>query len=168
MALRRVPDTVHTLHDSVHCSVVAYGIVGSIKVVVDSSRQSYTAHIVLLREDHSTRKRAVSTHHHERVDAFLLHILVCLGTSFFGAELCRARCLQYRTASANYSADVFGRERLYLALHKSVISSVDSLDIETVIDAGTGDGTYCCVHSGCITTRGQDAYSLDFCHSSIV
>ena len=86
MALCRVADTVHTLHDCVHGGVVADSRVGAIEVVVDSAWQTDTAHIIFHGEVHGTSQRAVATNNHQCVDAFLAQVGISLVLSFVGHE----------------------------------------------------------------------------------
>ena len=67
MALCSVSNAVHTVDDSVHCGVVADGIVGTVKVVVDGSGQSDAADVMLLSKVHGSSERTVTADNDQSV-----------------------------------------------------------------------------------------------------
>ncbi len=165
MALSRVAYAVDTLHDGVHRGVVSYCRVGTVQVVVDGSRQTDTADVVFRCEYLRSGERAVAAYDHKRVYLFLLHRLVGFEHAFGSGELLAAGRLQYCSALHDYTADIFCSKRLYLAVDKSFVPTVDTLDIKSVADSGTCHGTYCSVHSRSITAGSKYTYCLDFSHN---
>ena len=165
VGVRRVAYAVHAFHDGVHRRVVADGGVGAVEVVVDGAGQTDAGEVVLHAEVAGAGERAVAADDHQGVDLLLLARLVGLRHALGGHELLRAGGLQDGAAAGDDAADILRGEGLHLTLYQTVVTAVDTLDVETVVDAGAGDGANGRVHAGCIATRGEDANRLDLCHN---
>ena len=166
MAGGGVPYLVDALHDGVECCVVAYGGVGAVKVVVDSSRQAYDSDVMKLRELLRSGERAVSSYDYEGVDAELFDGFVGLRLAFRCAEFFAACGLEYCASSLNRVADAFGGQFLDISVDETFIAAVDSVHFPSRIDGRPRHGPYACVHSGSVTPGGQDSYCRNV-HDSI-
>ena len=167
MALRRITDTVYTLHDGVHRSIVTDGIISAIEVVVDGTRQTDAADIKLSCEVHRTRERTITADYHQRIDFLFLDILESLLSAFFCHEFLRTCSLQYRTTGTDDTAHVLSGESLDLVVDQAVVATIDTLHGETVVDSCAGHCADSCVHTWSITSGCQNTNSFNLCHNYI-
>ena len=165
MALCRVAYAVYTLHNGVQRSVVAYRRVGAIQVVVDGSRQSDAAHVILARKLHSSCQRSVSSNNHQRVNLLFLQCGIRLFLTLRSHKLLGARRAQYRSTLHNDARHILGSEWLHLIINEAVIASVNGFDVKPVAYSRTGYRTNSCIHTRRVATRGHNAYCLNLCHS---
>lgn len=153
MALSGIANSINTLYDGIERRVITDRVVRTVEVVVNGTRQSDTAEIILCSKLHRTRQRTIAADDDQRVDTMLLDVLIGFITPLFGHERLRACRLEDCTSPADDATDILGGEIPYLSCYQSIITSVNTLDIETVIDSCTRDGTNCRVHSWGISTR---------------
>ena len=167
MALRSITDTVHTLYDGVHGCIVTDGIVSAIEVVVDGTRQTDAADVKLACEVHRTGERTVTTDYYQSIDFLFLDILESLLSALCCHEFLRTCSLQHRTAGTDDTAHVLCGESLDLVVDQSIVTTIDTLHGESVVDSRTGHRTDRCVHTRSIASRSQNTYSLNLCHNYI-
>ena len=161
-----VTNLIDTFHDGIERRIVAYGQVGAVQVVVDSTRQTYARHVELCSKQAGTSERAVATDDHEGVDAGLHHIVVGSLSTFLGHEVLGTGGLEYCAATAYDTRDALGGELLDFLMNKAFVASVNSFNLESVGYGCARHGAYGCVHAGGIASAGQntDTFYLT-CHS---
>ena len=164
MTLGCVADAVHTVHDGIHGSVITDGGICAIEVVVDSARQSYTAHIVFPRKLHGTSERTISPYHHQSVDAMLLHIVIGFLSAFRCLEFLAPSCLENSSTRHDDTTYVLSGKGLNFVVNQAIIPAEDAHDFEAIAYSGTSDGPDGRIHSRSIATRSQDSYRFNPCH----
>ena len=168
MARSRVADLVDTFHDRVQGCVVTDRGVRSVKVIIDSSGQTDDREIKLIGKNACAGQRSVTTDHDERVDLMAAQIIVGQLTAFRGLELGAACRLEDRATHLDDIGDILSLELHDLIRDQATVTAVDALNLESAEDSRAGDGADGGVHAGSITSRGQNAYALDFCHIILV
>ena len=168
VAVGRVADFVHALHDCVQCGVVAYGQVRAVQVVVYRAGQTYARHVKLFGKDASAGKASVAANYHQGVYVVGHHVVVGLLSALCRLELLASGRLQYGASALDDVAHVLCGKLLYLVVHQSFVATVDGFHLHVVCYGGTCHRTYCCIHAWRVASGGQNAYGLYSWHSSDV
>ena len=148
MARSSVTNLIHAVHNGVERSVVAYGLIGAVEVVVDSARQTYDREVVFSGKDASTGERTVATDNHEGIDAFFLKIFVCQTASFFGFELSAASCLEDSTAELNDVRHILCLKLHNLVGYKAFVAAIYTFHFKAIVDSCTSHRSDGGVHAG--------------------
>lgn len=160
----RVAYLVHRLHDGVQGRVITYRRIRAGEVVVYRSGKAHNREVEFGRELPRPGQRTVAAYHHERVDVFALHVLERLPASFEGLKLLAPGRFQDGSAELDDVAYVFRAERFNLSVQESPVSVVDALDLEAVVQGGTGHRTDGGIHAGGIAAGCQYAYAVNTEH----
>ena len=164
MTVGSIADTVHTLHDGVHCGVISDSIVCAIQVVIDCSRQSDYGEVVLHTEVARTSKRSVTADNHQCVYLLLNTGLVSLLHALGCREFLRTCSLQDCTSACNDTTHVLGGKLLNLVVYQSLISTIYTFNLKTIVDAGASHRANSGIHSWCIASGRQDSNRFYLCH----
>ena len=153
MTLCSISYAVNTLNNRVHCCVISYRTICSIKVIINCSRQTYATDIKLLSKLHRTCQRTITTNDHESINAMFDNIIIGFLLTLRSFELRRTRSFQHCAPLIDDATNVFCREINDFAINKTIIPTIDCLNIETIINACTCNRTYCSIHTRCISAR---------------
>ena len=161
-----VTNLVNALHYGVEGSVITNCGVGSIKVVVDGSRQTNHGHIPFRGKNLRSGKRTVAAYDYQGIDSGSLHLLVGLLATFGSAESIASGGLQDSPSSLDGVRYAFGGEFLEFSAHKTLEAPVDTKDFHPVANCRTGNGANTRIHSGGITAGCQNANRINLCHNN--
>ena len=161
MALCCITDAVDTLNNCVHGSVITNSRVGTIEIIIDSSRQTNTTNVIFLCKLHCTSQRTITSNYNKSVNAISLNLLISLLLTLVCHELLTARCLKYGTARHDDTTYIFCCKVFYLTINQAVIATVYTLNVEAITNACASDSTNCCIHTRSVSTRGKYSNCLN-------
>ena len=159
-----VADFVDTLHDGVEGSVVAYGGIGAVEVIVDGARQADDGEVEFVGKDARAGERAVAADDDQGVYLVALDHVVGELTSLGRLKLLAPGSLE---DSAALLYDI--RYVLSAKIHdfigdESLVSAIDALDFQPTEYSGAGDRTDGGIHARGVAARREDAYTFNLCH----
>ena len=151
MAGTGVTEFVHTINDSIERRVVTDGGVRAPEVVVNRTGDADNRDIILLREQASASKRAITADDDQGINLLFLNGIVGTLTPFGSLELLAASGFENRTSALDNTAHILGSKLLYFVVHEAFVAAENSFDADVVSDSSAGDGAHCCIHSRSIT-----------------
>ena len=166
MRIGSVTDAVYTVHDGVHRRVVTDRSIGAVEVVVDGAGQTNHGEVILHAKVPCTCQRAITADDYKSINLMLLAHLVGFLPTLSSHKLLASGCLQNGTATGDDTTDILGSKLFHFALDEAVVSSIDTLDVETVINTCACHGADGCIHTGGIAARCQntDSFNLTLNH----
>ena len=164
----RVAQLVDGVDDGIQGRVVTDGLVGAVQIVVDGARKSYDGNVILVGEDLRARKRTVAADYDQRVDTCGLHVLVCLAAALLRTELLAAGSLEDGAALLYDVAHALRLELHDLVGDQTVVAAHDALDLITVVDGGSSDGTDGRIHTGGVAARSENTDTFDSHNSCLL
>ena len=155
VGLGRVTDHVDHLHDGVHRGVEADGEVGTGDVVVDGAGDADTVD-AFAGQGLGTAEGAVTADDDDAFDAETVAHVGRLLLTAVGHELHAAGRSENGTAALDdvgYAAQIHLRD---ITGHQAFIAVVDADHTHIVLEAGTDDGTDCCIHARGVAAAGEN------------
>ena len=134
VGVRRIANSIDTIHDGIHRRVVADGGICAVKVIVDGARQTDDREVELHTEVAGSSQRTITADDDQAVNFLLLTGLVGLLLALGCRELLRTGGLQDRTTTGDDTRNILCRESFYLIIDKTFITTVDTFDCKTVVN----------------------------------
>ena len=133
-----VANAVNTLHDGVHRCIVTDGGISAVKVVVDGARQPNDGEVELHSKVACASQGTVASDDDQCIYLFLQASLIGFLLAFWCHELLAAGALQNCAALGDDATDILGGKLFYIIVDESIVTTIDALDSETVVNARTG------------------------------
>jgi hypothetical protein len=105
-----------------------------------------------------TGKSTIAANGYEGINAVFVQILLCFGTTFFGAEGFTACGFQDCAAALNNITNRTGTQFHNLTINHAFIAPDDAENFFLIVDAAPHDGADGGIHARCVTSRGKDTY----------
>ncbi|MNS63950.1 hypothetical protein D3C72_970600 [compost metagenome] len=155
-----VAQTVDGVDHHVQGGVKADGEVGTGDVVVYGARQT-DAGETLFGQLLGTHVGAVTTDHHQGIDAVFFKVLDRLGTHFRVFEGGETGGAQEGAAAVDHVGDAVALELDDPVLMQTEVAIIDAVDFQAMMQTGAHHGANGCVHTRCVTTTGQNTNTFD-------
>ena len=151
VALAGVAQAVHHCKNGVHSGIKAYCVVSAYNIIVYGSRYSNAGYTVC-GERGSTSECTVAAYGDNAVNSVILAGLNSLCHALGSLEFKASVAVKDSTAVVDDVGNVARRQRLYIALYKTAVATVDSYYLKPLVYRRANDRSYHRVHSGSIST----------------